>query len=246
MAMGMGDYRHAFFEAYVRSGQAPAVSDPRDLERRAPYLRRLIERHFPPDRRCRILDLGCGSGALLYFAQAAGYESVRGIDASPEQVANAKRLGLNCVRLGDALPALMAEPAEGVDVLIAFDLLEHFDKGEVMRFLAAARRALTSGGILIVHVPNAGSPFGGSIRYGDFTHELAFTQRSLAQIGLIAGFSRVDCYEDAPIPHGLRSFGRWLLWPLVRGMYRLLTAIETGSADVNAIFSQNLLATMKK
>jgi len=53
------------------------------------------------DRSARILDLGCGHGAFIYFLREAGYTDVVGVDKSPEQVAEAKRLGIDGVHEAD-------------------------------------------------------------------------------------------------------------------------------------------------
>ncbi|OPX35236.1 MAG: hypothetical protein B1H11_09415 [Desulfobacteraceae bacterium 4484_190.1] len=98
------------------------------------------------------------------------------------------------------------------------------------------------GGRWIIHTPNAESPFGNRILFGDFTHELAFTRTSLAQILLASGFSRVGCYEDQPVLHGIKSAVRWILWRCIRGVLRLYLAVETGNTGRDAIFSQNFLA----
>jgi len=99
---------------------------------------------------------------------------------------------------------------------------------------------------LIIHAPNGASPFGGRIRYGDFTHELAFTQESLRQVARVCGFSQVWCYEDQPVPHGLKSGLRWLLWKCLRGVLRGYLAVETGSLDPGVILTQNLFCIAVK
>jgi hypothetical protein len=90
------------------------------------------------------------------------------------------------------------------------------------------------------------SPFGMRIRYGDLTHELAFTQSSLSQLLLSSGFSKVDCYEDQPIPHGVKSTIRWFLWKVIRSLLFSYIIVETGDIDRDAIFSQNFLAVAYK
>jgi hypothetical protein len=101
-------------------------------------------------------------------------------------------------------------------------------------------RVLKPGGRLIIHAPNGASPFGGRIRYGDFTHELAFTPESLTQVCQVCGFSQITCYEDQPVPHGIKSGLRWLLWQAIRSVWRFYLAVETGAMDSGMIFSQNL------
>jgi S1-C subfamily serine protease len=73
---------------------------------------RQVAAHVPA--RGRILDLGCGHGAIIWAAQRAGYTNVTGVDASPEQVAAAKDLGIAGVRQGDLLVSLDGQPIEGV------------------------------------------------------------------------------------------------------------------------------------
>lgn len=237
------DYRARIYGRYVEArGGAPLVRDAASLAPREAYLARMIRRHFPAERETRILDLGCGHGAILAAAAQAGYRNLAGIDASPVQVAMARELGIAGVRQGDLATELAALPAESEDVVIAFDVLEHFAKDETVAFVDGVLRALRPGGRWIIHVPNGESPFGGRVRYGDFTHEQAFTRNSLAQLLLASGFARVECHEDAPAPHGLRSAVRWGLWKLIRLGLRVWLAAETGDAGRDAIFSQNLLA----
>jgi 2-polyprenyl-3-methyl-5-hydroxy-6-metoxy-1,4-benzoquinol methylase len=238
-------HRSRLYASYVTSGQAGVADGGEGMPRgRDAFLRKIIEHHVPADRGVRILDLGCGSGALLRCCRDAGYRALEGIDISPEQTRAAHRLGLDCVREGDILGFLQAAPAGCYDVVFALDVLEHFSRDEVLDVLAAVARVVRPGGRFIVHVPNGESPFVGAIRYGDFTHQLAFTRHALAALGRISGFSQVSCYEDRPVPHGALSLVRLVLWHVVRLVLVAVTAIETGDPGRGAVLSRNLLAVL--
>jgi SAM-dependent methyltransferase len=182
----------------------------------------------------------------MHVAREAGYRSIQGIDRSSEQVASARNLGIDGVREGDLMEAISAMPPESSDVVVTFDVIEHFRKDEVIAFVDQVRRILRPEGRWIVHTVNGESPFAGRVRWGDFTHELAFTRESICQLLVSSGFERVECYEDTPIPHGIKSLIRCLLWKGIRAVLRLWLAIETGEPGRNAIFSQNLLAVATK
>ena len=152
------------------------------------YARDIRPRLLPPDAG-PVMDIGCGQGALVRLLLADGYEAA-GIDLSPEQVSVAHAAGLDQVRLGDYRDLLMDRPGELAGI-IATDLLEHLTKDEVLATFDSAATALRPGGIFLARVPNAVSPFGGHIRYGDFTHETWFTARSARQLAAATGFCSV-------------------------------------------------------
>ncbi|HWJ39613.1 MAG TPA: class I SAM-dependent methyltransferase [Candidatus Limnocylindrales bacterium] len=240
-------YRGRLYARYVSNRSETVAPNSLDgLRPRAAYLRKLVRDYFPPDRDAAILDLGCGHGALIHFAREAGYRNLEGTDGSPEQVAAARRLGIEGVRQGDLRESLAALPDASRDVVVAFDVIEHFRKDELLGFVDEVRRVLRPGGRWIIHSVNGESPFFARIRYGDFTHEMAFTRESICQLLLSSEFARVECYEDAPLPHGVRSSVRWLLWKGIRSGLRLWLAVETGDSGSNAIFTQNLLAVATK
>lgn len=242
-----GTYRGRIYERYVHARETPLAPLTVDgLRPRAAYVRKLIREHFPANRDACVLDLGCGHGALLHFARLAGYQNVEGVDRSPEQVAEARRLAIRGVHEGDLSEAIATMSDRSRDVVVTFDVLEHFRKPELIRFVDEVRRVLRPGGRWIIHAPNGESPFGARMRYFDFTHETAFTRGSLCQLLLSSGFAEVHCYEDAPVPHGIKSTVRWLLWKGLRSCLRLWLAVETGDVARDAIFSQNLLAVARK
>ena len=223
------DYRARLYDRYVSSREGClAPQSVAGFRPRKPYLTHLIRRHFPAERDAAILDLGCGHGILIYFARLAGYRHAMGVDTSPEQVEEAKRLGIEGVVAGDLMETLRALPDSSHDVMIAFDVVEHLRKDELLDLAGEVLRTLKPGGRWIIHAPNAASPFFGMIRYGDYTHEQAFTKPSMSQMLLTMGFRRVECFEDAPIPHGLKSSVRFCLWKVIKAMLTGYLLVETG------------------
>lgn len=236
--------RDRLYERY-RSNQS-AINPDDERTQRAPYIRRLISTHFPSDKDARILDLGCGSGTLLYFLRQMGYKNISGIDSSPEQVEQARQLGFANVSHADAFTFLETVADDSYEAVAAFDIIEHLTKSELLHLADEIYRTLGPGGVWIIHAPNAEGFLGSRVRYADLTHEQAFTPASVEQLARAAGFRSSECFEDAPIAHGPKSLARLIVWKAGRGLLRLFFMAETGDTGRNAIFSQNLLALARK
>lgn len=236
------DLRSRVYGRYASEGAPLPQADHHEaLKSRAPYLVRLVGTHFPRDTDAVILDLGCGHGLLLHLARQAGYANIHGVDVSAEQVAEAARLGIAGVRQGDLVETLLGTPSDSHDVVVTFDVIEHFSISELLRLVDEVRRVLRPQGKWIIHCPNAESPFFGRIRYGDITHVQAFTPTSLKQLLLSSGFSAVSFYEDRPTVHGVRSAVRYALWSVFRAGLLLYLLSELGTTG-SRIMSQNFLA----
>lgn len=200
-----------------------------------------ITRHLPSRRDARIVDLGCGQGRLLQALKAMGYTSCEGVDVSEEQVALAHAAGLGRVRLGDFREAL----AEGgLDAVLAIDFLEHLSKPEVVEALELVRGALVEGGVLIVQVPNGSSPYCGHYRFGDFTHELAFTARSVRQIAALTGFSSVSVYPCEATPDTIKGAVAFAASKLSSTLLKAPLIAQTGVVRGHVV-TLNLLAVLR-
>lgn len=238
-------YRNRIYDAYVTSGAAGIVDNQATTIRaRLPYLRSVIRQHFPLSKTSRVFDVGCGYGSFLYVAKQEGYTNLHGVDVSAQQVDRARQLGLEGVVQGDLVDHLKHVENSSVDVLITFDVLEHFTKDELFAIVEEAFRVIAPEGRWLIHVPNGESPFFGRIRYGDLTHELSFTAESLAVLLNIIGFERISCFEDSPAIHGVKSCIRFLLWKMIRTALRCYMIAETGHAG--GVFTQNLLCLARK
>jgi SAM-dependent methyltransferase len=145
---------------------------------------------------------------------------------------------------GDVMEFLK-DKVEQYDLISAFDVIEHFRKNEIMPLLALLFRALRPGGRLILQMPNAESPWFGSVAYGDFTHEWFFTPTGLEAVLRMAGFDRFQAIEITPYIHGAKSFLRFWLWRLVHWGLAVWSLAETGGAG-SGVYSRVFMATVVK
>ncbi|MBI1747267.1 MAG: class I SAM-dependent methyltransferase [Acidobacteria bacterium] len=100
-----------------------------------------------------ILDVGCGNGAFLYYAQLAKPFRPLGVDIGKPFVEYARReLGIE-VHLGRLADCRF--PDGSIDVLRLWHVLEHLEKP--LELLAEFRRILKSDGLLVLQVPCYGS-----------------------------------------------------------------------------------------
>lgn len=205
--------------------------------------RRDIRRFLPPPSAGPVIDIGCGQGDLVTLLLADRYDA-RGVDVSPEQVAIARAAGRDRVSHGDYRDVLAGRRGQ-LAAVTATDLLEHLAKDEVLDTFDRVAAALMPGGAFVARVPNAVSPLGGHVRYGDFTHESSFTIRSVRQLAAAAGFRHVAVRPCPPVAHGLRSTARALAWKPVSGAYKIALAAETGQLRGHVV-TQNLTFAARK
>ena len=190
-----------------------------------------------------VIDIGCGQGELVRLMLSDDYRAA-GIDISPEQVAIAHQAGIHQVRQGDYREILGASPGQ-LAAVTAVDVLEHLTKDEVLWTFDRVIAALRPGGVFVARVPNAVSPFGGYIRYGDFTHESWYTALSIRQIAAAAGFGPVTVMPCPPVAHGLASAVRAAVWKTASAACKLAIAAETGVLRGHVV-TQNLTFAAQK
>jgi len=236
-------FRDALYRKYVSTHIAhrKGGADRSKLGSHARGYRQHFGKFLPANRAAKIADLGCGSGALVWWLRQEGYQQAQGVDGSPEQVQLAQQLGIDGIEQGDVFQFLKQQ--RGFDLLFARDLLEHFDKQAVFDFLEAAFAALNPNGRLVLQIPNAESPYFGRVRYGDFTHELAFTTTSLNQLFAATEFHDVRVYPWRPAVTGARSAIRYVAWRIIEPALQLPALIETGAASP---VTMNLIAAARR
>jgi 2-polyprenyl-3-methyl-5-hydroxy-6-metoxy-1,4-benzoquinol methylase len=78
------------------------------------------------------------------------------------------------------MEAISSLAGESQEVVVTFDVIEHFRKDEVIAFVDQVRRVLRPCGRWIIHTPNGESPFGARMRYWDFTMKLRLLENRSA------------------------------------------------------------------
>lgn len=93
-----------------------------------------------------LCEVGCGTGAFLKHAVMRGW-SVTGIDASVENSAALKRLGINSI----CADIFYLDPPRLYDCLVLWDVIEH--PQNTRKLLNVCRKWIKPGGILLVATP---------------------------------------------------------------------------------------------
>src|SRR5688500_15139668 len=207
------ELKNRAFASYVTTHLAPRkdAMSPDTLRLQARYWNKGLRRFLPADKAAQIVDIGCGCGSVVWWLHQLGYASAEGVDVSAEQVSAAQQLGIANVYHAD-LRTFLKDREASYDAVLARDVFEHFDRASLVDVLEQVRVSLKAGGVLVFQVPNAESPFGSRIRYGDITHELAFTASSISQLMHLAGFRDTRIYPVEPAVYGAVSLARVMAW----------------------------------
>jgi 2-polyprenyl-3-methyl-5-hydroxy-6-metoxy-1,4-benzoquinol methylase len=102
----------------------------------------------------RVLDIGCGEGAVGRVLRAEGASEVWGVEIFPDAAARAAE-AYDGVVVAPVEQALTGDelPAAGFDTIICYDVLEHLADPEMI--LGLLRQRAVPGARLHVSVPNA-------------------------------------------------------------------------------------------
>ena len=130
---------------YVKTAAVDARSFAKRLD--------LIERQLGgPDRRGRLLELGCGPGTFMKVAAERGWQ-VQGIDVNAEAVAHCHEAGLDVV-CGTFPHEHFA--GQTYELAVMSDFIEHVT--DPVGVLREVRELLVPGGLVFITTPDVGSP----------------------------------------------------------------------------------------
>jgi SAM-dependent methyltransferase len=150
------------------------------------HLTRYLAQFIPPG--AAVLELGAG---YCHFINRVPASRRVAVDMGP-QINDAAAPGVEVHQTG-ALTFLQHSPAEQFDFILASNLLEHFEWGELNALIPLVMRVLRPGGRLALIQPN----FRLAPRryFDDYTHRTIFTDVSLRDWLESAGF---DIVKETP------------------------------------------------
>ncbi len=221
-------------------GQAGDVSKEKIAWAKENFLR------FFPGKGKSYLDIGPGRGETLLFWKQLGYEDITSVDIAQDVSDHIRNLGFVCTLTDDTVKFLH-EKRDSFDFIMLNDVVEHVSKESLVDFMRAVYGSLRKGGLVVIKVPNAQSPFFSVGFYGDLTHVQPFTESSFQQLFRLSNFQKYSFYsERLPVsrsdPKGL--FARYIITPIYFWWVRNIRA-ATGHMNPS-ILTQSIIAVAEK
>ena len=220
------NFRKKLYSVYATAHTGQKHGDMQSYINAFPVFDWRLKGHLPGNKEVRCLDIACGAGTFLHYLKQNGYENITGVDVSPEQVALAKQV---CDEVHEQDIIAFLSSGQQYDFISIYSFIEHLTRDEAIKFLDTVNKAVRLGGRIILITPNADSPFASHMRYGDVTHEVIYNKGSILALLKACGFNNCRAYETGPVPHGVISGGRWMLWKIITGILKFYRLVEGGS-----------------
>lgn len=192
----------------------------------------------------RVGELGYGNGAFAGWVRKSGGHWV-GREANPELQQRAAQAGFEVIASGADFSNACG-PGK-LDLIAAFDVIEHLELDAIPSFLVEAKEALKAGGLLLCRLPSGDSPFSGAIYRGDLTHRTLLGSSAVRQMAMEAGLE--VCQVRSP------ALPVWGLGP-VRATRRMAVRLTQTLAfsfvrhvlmgHGNAVVSPNMIVVLRK
>lgn len=197
-----------------------------------------------PCRGARVVEVGFGAGSFARWALDQGC-FYSGVELNPDHLASARRAGFRAYS-----PDVSWEEAfgrESLDLIAAFDVLEHMAIREIRTLLRSTHACLKAGGLFLARVPSGDSPFSGAIWTGDLTHRTLLGSSAIISLASEAGFmiARIGSPMLPIWGLGLRAAGRRVVAKSVQVVaHGLISRVLIGRR--NAVVAPNMVFTLRK
>jgi SAM-dependent methyltransferase len=190
----------------------------------------------------RVLEIGFGNGGFIAWAKNEGAD-VAGIELNAEMREAARRNGF--VVLDATLSELAAEGSR-YDLIVALDVIEHWDAGELLENFAHVRDMLRDGGLFVSRFPNGQSPFGRVFQHGDFSHKSTLSTYKIEYLASMTGLDIVRIANPCRVPTRAGVLGSLRQWWLARRRRRIERSIARLYGVRKLPLDPNLVAVLRK
>lgn len=208
------------------------------------YLQELRASGIGSVRGLRVGELGYGNGPFAGWVKKAGGSWV-GREAIPELQQRAIDAGFDVIAPDVALSRLWGP--DSLDLIVAFDVIEHLEVGAIRSFLDEARKALRPSGLLILRLPSGDSPFSSAIYRGDLTHRTLLGSSAVRQLAGEIGLE-VSQIRSPVLPmsgHGvIRVVRRAAVRAAQALVFGFVRTVLMGNAS--AIVSPNMIVVLRR
>ncbi|MET0232591.1 MAG: class I SAM-dependent methyltransferase [Rhodanobacteraceae bacterium] len=143
-----------------------------------------------------VLEVGFGNGSFLAWAKSEGADAA-GVEINADMRDAARSHGFEVF---DVSLVELAQRGARYDLIVAFDVLEHWDTDELVANFRAIRDLLGDGGLFVSRFPNGQSPFGRVYQHGDFSHKSVLSTYKIEYLARLANFEivRIDNVRRVP------------------------------------------------
>lgn len=144
-----------------------------------------------------VLDIGCGRGEWLRLLHGRNI-AAQGVDRNRVFIEECRRDGFD-VAEADALDHLKELPANSLNVVTSFHLVEHLPFEVLIKLLDEIKRILKPGGLVILETPNPENFMVGSCSfYADPTHRNPIPSETLEFLLESRGFTDTKVWKLRP------------------------------------------------
>lgn len=162
-----------------------------------------LEKVLPPWRLCRCIDVGSGRGEWLDILREVGATDYVGVDLNERQNEIARKRGHKVI-CADCIAYMEALPDASVDLITAFQLIEHFSMSLLLMLLQQCLRILKPGGVILFETQNARNlTVGANTFYTDPTHKRPVESESLMFIAKWLGFVNIKILDRNAQPESI-------------------------------------------
>jgi SAM-dependent methyltransferase len=140
------NYEKLYNALYTRAGYYEKTPDLTNAESLLPFL-------SEDNKDKRILEIGCGKGALLPILESKGFknENIFSMDVAEKAVLHTRRRGFNCTH-GTLLHLGAYFKESSMDFIISSDVLEHIEPSDINTAFDEMYFVMRGGGKLLIKI----------------------------------------------------------------------------------------------
>lgn len=144
-----------------------------------------------------VLELGSGTGEFLCYLSSKGVKRFNGVERDAQAVDVMPEELKPLITIADIWDYLdKFDDISAFDHVVMLDVLEHFSVVEGSKILIKLREILVPQGLVILRLPNMGSPWGSIYQFSDLTHLSSYTPNSLEQLAGASGYNILSFYPQ--------------------------------------------------